>query len=62
MVPFDPIQYKPGEEKMFRLGGINLIKSTGATLSYIRALNMNNTIIELMSAVDIKVMSLKKRL
>lgn len=45
--PFDPTQYKPEEEGLFRLGGINMIKNTATKLSYIRVLNMNNTIIEL---------------
>lgn len=44
---FDPTQYKPEENERFRLGGISLIKQAASKLSYIRVLNMNNTIIEL---------------
>lgn len=46
-VPFDPTQYKSEEKELFKLGGINLIKQTATKLSYIRVLNMNNTVIEL---------------
>lgn len=46
-VPFDPTQYKSEEKDIFELGGINLIKKAAAKLSYIRVLNMNNTIIEI---------------
>lgn len=46
-VAFDPTQYKPDEEVMFKLGGITLIKEAATKLSYIRVLNMNNTVIEL---------------
>lgn len=46
-VPFDPTQFKEEEEDLFKLGGIRLIKETAAKLSYIRVLNMNNTVIEL---------------
>lgn len=46
-VPFDPTQYAPEEEGTFRLGGIGLIKQAATKFSYIRALNMNNTVIEL---------------
>lgn len=44
---FDPTQYRDDEQSVFRLGGINMIKNTATKLSYIRVLNMNNTIIEL---------------
>lgn len=46
-VPFDPTQYKAEDEELFKLGGIRLIKETATKLSYIRVLNMNNTVIEL---------------
>lgn len=46
-VPFDPTQYAPEEKGIFKLGGISLIKEAAAKFSYIRALNMNNTVIEL---------------
>lgn len=46
-VPFDPTQYTAQEEGIFKLGGIRLIKQTATKLSYIRVLNMNNTVIEL---------------
>lgn len=46
-VPFDPTQYTAEDEGMFKLGGIRLIKKTATKLSYIRVLNMNNTVIEL---------------
>lgn len=46
-VPFDPTQYKPEDEGVFKIHGIELIKRTADKLSYIRVLNMNNTIIEI---------------
>lgn len=46
-IPFDPTQYNPEEKDQFEFGGISLIKKTAAKLSYIRVLNMNNTIIEI---------------
>lgn len=46
-IPFDPTQYKSEEKEIFEVGGINLIKKTATKLSYIRVLNMNNTIIEM---------------
>ena len=45
-VPFDPTTYHPGEEDGFLLGGINLIRKRAKKFSYLRVLNMNNTIIE----------------
>lgn len=46
-IPFDPTQYKPEDKDTFELGGIGLLKRTAVNLSYVRVLNMNNTIIEI---------------
>ena len=46
-VPFDPTQYQEKEVDKFEIHGISLIKKTAAHLSYVRVLNMNNTIIEI---------------
>ena len=46
-VPFDPTRYHPAEEEEFEIHGISLIKKTAVQLSYVRVLNMNNTIIEI---------------
>ena len=46
-IPFDPTQYQSEEENKFLLGGINLIKGLAKKLTYVRVLNMNNTIIEI---------------
>ena len=45
-IPFDPTKYKPEEENIFLLGGINLIRKLAKNFTYTRVLNMNNTIIE----------------
>lgn len=46
-VPFNPMEYEPGEEEGVAVGGIALIKKMASGLQYMRVLNMNNTVIEL---------------
>ena len=45
-IPFDPTQYKQEERDVFKMTGITIIRSLVKNMSYLRVLNMNNTIIE----------------
>lgn len=41
--PFNPLEYLPEEENKFSTDGIVLVKKIATSLSYVRALNFNNT-------------------
>ncbi len=45
-IPFDPTEYKQEEDDVFKVSGITIIRSLVKKMSYIRVLNLNNTIIE----------------
>ena len=46
-VPFDPTKYEPEEEENFSTSGIKLIKNVTDKVSYMRILNLNNTVFEI---------------
>lgn len=46
-VPFDPTEYKQEEGDFYKVSGITIIRRMVKKLSYVRVLNMNNTIIEM---------------
>ena len=45
-IPFDPTEYKQEEGDIYKVSGITIIRRMVKKLSYVRVLNMNNTIIE----------------
>ena len=45
-VPFNPTEYKSGEDDEFLMTGIEMIRRITDKLCYTRVLNMNNTVIE----------------
>ena len=51
-VLFDPTEYLPEESGEFSLGGIELIRRMGWKMSYVRVLDMNNTIVEVSTQGD----------
>lgn len=46
-IPFNPLDYVPQEETEVTVGGIGLLKKITSDFQYMRALNLNNTVIEL---------------
>lgn len=46
-VPFDPTKYEEHEEEEYSTSGIKLIKSLTDKMTYMRILNLNNTIFEM---------------
>lgn len=44
--PFNPLEYIYDEDEFASIHGINLIKAIATNINYIRAMDMNNTIIE----------------
>ena len=46
-IPFDPVSYEPGEHDEYDVRGLDLIRKLAVKMKYLRALNLNNTIIEL---------------
>ena len=45
-IPFDPVSYEPEESMEHEIGGLEMLKSMGVKMNYVRALNLNNTVIE----------------
>ena len=46
-VPFDPTKFDPEEEENYSTSGIKLIKNLTDKVSYMRILNLNNTVFEI---------------
>lgn len=46
-VPFDPTKYEENEEAEYSTSGIKLIKNLTDKMTYMRILNLNNTIFEI---------------
>ena len=46
-LPFDPTQYEFDDNEEYSTSGIKLIKSLTDSMSYMRILNLNNTVFEL---------------
>ena len=49
-IPFDPAAYEPEDTDLENIGGLRLLKSMSVKMSYMRVINLNNTIIEIDSA------------
>ena len=47
VLPFDPTQYEFDDNEEYSTSGIKLIKSLTDSMSYMRILNLNNTVFEL---------------
>ena len=46
-MPFDPAAYVPEEGEETEFGGLKMLKSMGVKMNYVRALDLNNTVIEI---------------
>ena len=48
-VPFDPVSYEPADEQRGEkyIGGLELLKKLAVNISYMRVINLNNTIVEI---------------
>lgn len=46
-MPFDPTQYEYDDDETYSTSGIKLIKTLTDTMSYVRILNLNNTVFEI---------------
>lgn len=46
-IPFNPLEYVPQKEEEVTVGGIGLLKKITSDFQYMRALNMNNTVVKL---------------
>ena len=46
-IPFDPVSYEPQGRDEDDIGGLDLLKKMAVKLSYMRVINLNNTIIEI---------------
>ena len=46
-IPFNPVEYEPEEHDEYDIRGLELIKKMTVKMTYVRAISLNNTIIEL---------------
>ncbi len=46
-IPFDPVSYVPNEHDDYEIHGLLLIKKLAVKMTYVRAISLNNTVIEL---------------
>ena len=46
-IPFDPTEYSPEEKDVYSTGGIEIVRKLATNIVYIRAIDMNNTVIEI---------------
>lgn len=46
-IPFDPTEYKQEDGDIFEVSGITIIRRIVKNVSYVRVLNLNNTVIEM---------------
>lgn len=48
-IPFDPVSYEPKEHEPYEIGGLEMLKKLAVKMTYMRVINLNNTIIEIQS-------------